>query len=190
MDAITLLKNDHKAVESLFKKFEKLREDQAEPQRELGGQIIELLSVHAVVEEQFFYPAVREALPQSKRSILKSLEAHHAAKSLLAEVDRLTPESDRYIAKFLVLIDSVRHHVAEEEGQLFPQVREALGRKELAEIGDALEQAKKVAPTKPHPHAPDVPPGNLAVGAVAAIADRARTVGERVVGRARRSRSS
>jgi organic hydroperoxide reductase OsmC/OhrA len=73
-----------------------------------------------------------------------------------------------------VLIESVRHHVKEEEQELFPEVRKAIGRKEMAELGDALEQAKKTAPTRPHPKAPDTPPGNLVAGPAAGALDKAK----------------
>ena len=180
MDAITTLRNDHRDVEKLFK--EVLRtEDETKLQR-LGMEIIKELSIHAAIEEQIFYPAVLQALPREQRALVKSLEAHHAAKSMLAEVDRLTAASDRYKAKLEVLIDNVRHHIEEEEQDLFPKVRNALKPNELEEIGDLLETAKKVAPTKPHPHAPDTPPANLANLAVAVV-DRARTAGEEALRR-------
>ena len=180
MDAITILRNDHREVEKLFK--EVLRtEDEGKLQR-LGADIIKELSIHAAIEEQVFYPAVLQAVPKEERALVKSLEAHHAAKSMLAEIDRLAAASDRYKAKLEVLIDNVRHHVEEEEQGLFPKVRNVLGAKDLREIGDLMEQAKKVAPTKPHPHAPDTPPANFANLAVA-IVDRARTAGEEAVRR-------
>jgi hemerythrin superfamily protein len=178
MDAITMLRNDHRDVQKLFRQVESTT-DAAQLER-LGAQIIEMLSVHASIEEQVFYPAVEQALPRSASAVLKSLEAHHAAKSILAEVDRLTPGSDRYQPKLLVLIDNVRTHIAEEEQDMFPKLRDALGRKQLDEIGDLMDQARKLAPTKPHPHAPDTAPQNYANIAVG-IVDRARSAGENVV---------
>lgn len=167
-------------MEKLFK--EVLRTDDEAKLQRLGADIIKELSIHAAIEEQVFYPAVLQALPRQQRALVKSLEAHHAAKSMLAEIDRLAAASDRYKAKLEVLIDNVRHHVAEEEQDLFPKVRDALRPKDLQEIGDLMDQAKKVAPTKPHPHAPDTPPANFANLAVA-IVDRARTAGEEAVRR-------
>jgi len=70
-----------------------------------------------------------------------------------------------------VLIESVRHHVEEEEEQMFPKVREALGRKELRELGDVMEKSKVISPKRPHPKAPDTPPGNLVAGPSAAAVD-------------------
>lgn len=188
MDALSLLREDHREVEQLFRKVETAGRN-GDGLEEVGRQIIEELSRHASVEEQVFYPAVERALPNAERDILKSLEAHHAAKSILAEVDRLTAGHDRYQAKLLVLIDSVRQHVAEEEEALFPQVSRALSEAQLNEIGDLMEQAKRVAPSKPHPHAPDTPPGNLLNLAVAVV-DQARSVGEKAVRRVSGGRST
>ena len=75
----------------------------------------------------------------------------------------MSPEAERYDAKVTVLIESVRHHVEEEEQDMFPRVRKALSREQLSELGDLIERAKKVAPTRPHPKAPDEPPGNAIV---------------------------
>jgi hemerythrin superfamily protein len=180
MDAITLLKQDHKTVEALFKKFERTGPKAMGAQRELAERIVKELSIHAAIEEQVFYPAVREAVPDAEDHVLEALEEHHVVKWVASELDGMSPDAERFRAKMTVLIESVRHHVEEEEGQLFPQVRQALGRKALGEIGEALETAKKVAPSRPHPKAPDTPPGNLVAGA-ASLIDRARDVTRRRV---------
>ena len=176
-DAITLLKADHKSVEALFKRFEKAGDDAHKTKRQIVDKIIEELSVHAAIEEQVFYPAVREAVPDADDEVLEGLEEHHVAKWTLSELEGMDPEHERFKAKVTVLIESVRHHVEEEEAEMFPKVRQALGRKALTEIGDAMEQARKVAPTRPHPRQPDEPPGNLVAGPAAAALDRARKAG-------------
>ncbi len=172
MDAITLLRQDHKTVEKLFKQFEKAK--QPAEQRKLAGQVVKELSVHAAIEEMVFYPAVRERVPETEDMVLESLEEHHIVKWVLSELDGMKPDHERFKAKMTVLIENVRHHVEEEEGELFPKVRKAVGRKELGELGDAMEKAKKTAPTHPHPKAPDTPPGNLVAGPAAALVDKAR----------------
>lgn len=172
MDAITLLKQDHKTVEKLFKQFEKAT--QPAQQRKLAGQVIKELSTHAAIEEMLFYPAIRGRLPETEDTVLESLEEHHIVKWVLSELEDMKPDQERFKAKMTVLIENVRHHVEEEESELFPQVRKAVGRKDLAELGQALEKAKKTAPTRPHPKAPDTPPGNLAAGPAAAVVDRAK----------------
>lgn len=174
MDAITLLKQDHKTVEGLFKQFEKVAEGKPDKARQLADQIIRELSIHAAIEEQVFYPAVREGVPEAASDVLESLEEHHVVKWLLSELESMSPEHERFKAKMTVLMESVRHHVEEEENELFPEVRQVLKRKALAEVGEALEQAKNTAPTRPHPKAPDTPPGNVVAGGGAALVDRAR----------------
>ena len=174
MDAIALLRQDHREVERLFKQFEKAGPQAHKTRRNVADKVIKELSVHAVIEEQVFYPAIREAVPEAEDTVLESLEEHHVVKWTLAELDGMDPEAERFVPKMTVLMESVRHHVEEEEDELFPTVREALGRKQLAELGQAMEAAKKTAPTRPHPRAPDTPPGNLLAGAGAAVLDKAR----------------
>jgi hemerythrin superfamily protein len=182
-DAIVLLKDDHKAVERLFKEFEKLVRDDAAPsrKRKVVDRIIEELAVHAAIEEQRFYPAVRDRCEELDDTVLEGLEEHHVVKWTLSELEGMDPAHERFDAKVTVLIESVRHHVEEEEGEMFPLVREAMGRKALRELGDQLVEAKRTAPTKPHPKAPDEPPGNLVAGAGAAAADRVVDLTEKAV---------
>jgi hemerythrin superfamily protein len=173
MDAITLLKQDHKAVEKLFKQFEKTTAP-AE-QRKLAQRIVKELSVHAAIEEMVFYPAIRERVPDVEDTVLESLEEHYIVKWVLHELEDMKPDHERFKAKMTVMIESVRHHVEEEESELFPEVRKVIKRKELTELGEALEKAKKTAPTSPHPRAPDTPPGNLVAGPTAGVVDKAKT---------------
>jgi hemerythrin superfamily protein len=174
MDSITLLKADHKTVEQLFKRFEKAGGRAYGEKREIVDRMIEELSKHAAIEERLFYPVVRATVPSTESITLESLEEHHIVKWVLSELDGMSPENERFDAKVTVLIENVRHHVKEEEGELFPMVRDALGRAALNDLGDAMARAKKSAPTHPHPRAGDEPPGNLLVGAAAGVADRVR----------------
>ena len=183
MDAITLLKTDHRDVESLFKKFEAAGPKARKTKQQVVKRIIEELARHAAIEEQVFYPAVRKGVPAATDDVLESLEEHHVVKWTLSELQDLTADDERFTAKATVLIESVRHHVREEEGELFPKVRAALSRSELQTLGSQLADAKRVAPTRPHPRSPDTPPGNTMVGAVAAGLDRARRTGKGAVDR-------
>jgi hemerythrin superfamily protein len=150
VDAIVLLKNDHKTVEKLFKQYEKGKE-QASPaqKRELVDQILKELTTHAYIEETIFYPAAREAAPDSKDHVLESVEEHHVVAWLLAELQKLDPSAETFDAKVTVLIENTRHHVEEEEQEFFPEVRKAMGRKRLTELGARLEAAKPDAPSDP-----------------------------------------
>ncbi len=174
-DAIALLKADHRTVEKLFKSFEKSGDTAHRTKRKLVDDIIRELSVHAAIEEQFLYPAVRRDLPKAEDDALEAIEEHHVAKWILSELERMAPEDERFDAKVTVLIESVRHHVREEEQELFPEMRAGMSRKALVELGAQLAAGKRLAPTRPHPRSPDEPPANLIVGAVAGVVDRART---------------
>lgn len=172
MDAITLLKNDHRTVEQLFKRFEKAGDRAHVQKKQIVDRIIEELSVHAAIEEQVFYPVARAVVPDTEDDVLESLEEHHVVKWLLSELEDMEPEHERFDAKVTVLIESVRHHVEEEESDFFPKVRKQLGRNDLADLGEALAEAKKSAPTRPHPRLPDSGPGGAVGGAVAGVVDR------------------
>lgn len=171
-DAITMLKDDHKTVEQLFKRFEKAGERAHVEKRNVVDRLIEELSVHAAIEEQFFYPVVRATVPDTRDETLESIEEHRVVKWLLAELESMSPEDERFDAKVRVLIESVRRHVEEEEHDLFPKVRKELGRDSLSDLGKTMAEAAKLAPTHPHPRSPDTPPQNLLVGTAAGVADR------------------
>jgi hemerythrin superfamily protein len=183
MDAITMLKADHKTVEEMFKKFEGLGPRAMKGRRDVVDRIIRELSIHAVIEEVIFYPAIREMAEKNDVNdmVLEALEEHHVLKWTLKELEGMDPAHERFDAKVNVLMESVRHHVKEEEKALFPQVRRMFDRARLLELGDAMTQLKKTAPTRPHPKAPDEPPGNLVAGAAAAIADRTLEAGRRLL---------
>jgi hemerythrin-like domain-containing protein len=172
MDAIRILKDDHKTVEQLFKRFEKAGDGSYVEKRRLVDRMVEELSRHAAVEEQLFYPVARATVPGTDDIVLESLEEHHVVKWVLSELDGMDPRDERFDAKVSVLIENVRHHVKEEENEFFPKVRDELGRGALADLGDAMATARRAAPTHPHPRSPDTPPGNLVVGAAAGVVDR------------------
>jgi hemerythrin superfamily protein len=141
-DAIVLLKNDHKAVEKLFKQYEKLGDGAKKTKRKLVDQILAELALHATIEEEHFYPEIRRKVDDADDIVLEGYEEHHVLEMIMAELRTLDVEAENFDAKVTVLIEQVRHHVEEEEQEMFPKVREALGRTELRDIGDALEQAK------------------------------------------------
>ncbi|MER7817320.1 hemerythrin domain-containing protein [Streptomyces sp. NPDC096153] len=149
MDAIVLLREDHKTVEKLFKRFEKTDDDDTAERREIADRVIEELTVHAWIEEKVFYPAAREAAPETADHVLESIEEHHVVVWMLSEIKDLDPADERFKAKMSVLMENVRHHVEEEEQDWFPDVRKAMGRKRLTELGEQLEQEKRTAPREP-----------------------------------------
>jgi hemerythrin-like domain-containing protein len=179
MDAITLLRDDHRSVAQLFKQFESAGDNAHVEKRRIVDQIIEALSVHAAIEEQVFYPVARAAVDGVEDIVLESLEEHHIVKWTLSELDGLDPSEERFDAKVTVLIESVRHHVKEEETEFFPKVRAAMSKAALNDLGDALVSAKASAPTHPHPRASDTPPANAVASAISGVMDR---VGDNVSG--------
>ena len=185
MNAITLLKNDHKTVEELFKRFEKLGPRAVKSKRDVVDRIIRELSIHAVIEEMYLYPAVRQVAEggDAGSMVLESLEEHHIVKWVLSELEGMPADHERFDAKVTVLMENVRHHVKEEENDLFPQVNKLLGRGQLDELGEAMARAKKTVPTRPHPRSPDEPPGNIIAGAGAALMDKAVDAGRKLVRR-------
>ena len=105
--------------------------------------------MHTYIENEVMYPRVRELLPDLEEDVLESYEEHHVADLLVVELAALKPDAERFDAKTTVLIENVRHHIEEEENEWFPKVREGLGRKTLQEIGAAMLEARKKAPTRP-----------------------------------------
>ena len=171
MDAITLLKNDHKTVEDLFRRYEQAGDRAYVEKRRLVDRMIEELSRHAAVEEQLFYPATRATVPETEDIALESIEEHHIVKWELEELTRMDPRDERFDAKVSVLMENVRHHVEEEESDYFPKVRDELGRNDLQDLGEAMERVRAIAPTRPHPRLPQTPPFNIVAGLAAGAAD-------------------
>jgi hemerythrin superfamily protein len=173
MDAIASLKADHRKVEDLFTLFEGAGPRANKTKRKIVDAIISELSVHAVIEEQVFYPAVRAAMSDLEDDILEAIEEHHIVKWTLSELEDLAPAAKNFDAKVTVLMENVRHHVKEEERDLFPKVRKAMTRKQLNDLADALDEAKRTAPTRPHPRTPSEPPANAVAAPAIKIMDRA-----------------
>ncbi len=174
-DAITTLKDDHQRVEKLFKEYEDTTDRAIKTRQRLVDEITELLSVHAEIEELVLYPAARALSDDADATALERLEEHHLVKVVLAELQKLDPEDERFHPKVQVLIENVRHHVEEEETELFPELRAAFGRNDMKELGEAMEKARSWVPTRPHPGAPDEPPANAVLGLVTGLVDRVRS---------------
>ena len=149
-DAIAYLKADHRAVERLFRAYEKAGDRAFRTKRKLVDDMVRELVQHSAIEEQVFYPAARREVPSSTDDVLESLEEHHIVKWLLSELVGMDPANERFNAKVAVLVESVRHHIRDEEHDLFPEVRAQLGRKALVELGEQFQKAKRLAPTRPH----------------------------------------
>ncbi|WKN55734.1 hemerythrin domain-containing protein [Rhodococcus opacus] len=131
-------------------------------------EIIEALTVHTYIENESMYPEVRDlAPPDLEDDILESYEEHHVADVLVVELAAMEPDDERFDAKTTVLIESVEHHIEEEEQEWYPKVREELGRKQLQEMSarmlelrDKAPRLRGPSPTR-RPHAPHIPCGRL-----------------------------
>jgi hemerythrin superfamily protein len=142
VDATKLLSADHKEVKKLFKEYDKLAKGEAsdEEKQALAEEICTMLTVHATVEEELFYPAAREAMDE--QDLLDEAEVEHAsAKDLIAQIRGMSPSDELYDAKVKVLGEYIDHHVQEEEKELFPKVRKA--DLDLKELGASLEARKQ-----------------------------------------------
>ncbi len=140
-DAIALLKADHKEVKGLFEEYEQMAEAEAEAEERqtLAEQICDMLTVHATIEEEIFYPAARDSEVDS--DLLDEAEVEHAsAKDLIAQIKGMSPDDELYDAKVRVLGEYVNHHVEEEETEMFPKCRKA--KMDLASLGADLEMRK------------------------------------------------
>jgi hemerythrin superfamily protein len=171
-DVLALLVRDHKEVDELFEQFDDATETSATTLTGgLVSQLIEALSVHAAVEEQIVYPAMREALPDGETKVRDAIADHQKVKDTLAVLEQLAPIDDEVLSTVKALAKDVRAHVAEEESELFPRLAEALDEQKLQDMGRAIEKARKTAPTRPHSGASDKPPANVVGGAFDRVRD-------------------
>lgn len=137
MDAVSMLKQDHSKVKQLFQQFEEAEDTQTKKQ--IAQEAIKELKVHAALEEEVFYPAAREEIDEEEK-IDEAVEEHHVAKLLIAELSKMKPSDERFDAKFTVLAESVKHHIEEEESEMFPEVE---GELDTDSLGEKMAQRKQ-----------------------------------------------
>jgi len=135
LNAIQLLEEDHKYVKKAFKAFEEMDHQDHEAVKNLVTQVCDALEVHAKVEEELFYPATRKAIKDD--DLMNEAEVEHdSAKTLIRQLKRMKPGDPKYAATFTVLGEYVKHHVKEEESEMFPKARRR--RIDLQRLGDRL----------------------------------------------------
>ncbi len=140
-NAIDLLKEDHEKVKKAFKQFEKLDRSDTEACRELAEAVCADLRVHTTVEEEIFYPAVRDAI-EDEDIMNEAAVEHETAKMLIEQLENMDPDDPNYFATFTVLGEYVMHHVKEEEGEMFPQARKAK-QLDLEALGERMKARKE-----------------------------------------------
>jgi hemerythrin superfamily protein len=139
-DAIALLKSDHKKVKALFSEFDKLKDDGAdEDKAAIVAQICNELKIHTAIEEEIFYPAVRNAIEDSDL-MDEALVEHAGAKDLIAQLEDAAVDDDLYNAKVTVLGEQIDHHVKEEESSMFPKAQKA--KVDTAALGAKMTKRK------------------------------------------------
>lgn len=143
MDAVKLLKDDHKKVKELFRQYEKAGDRAHEKKQRIAEQVFAELEVHTKLEEDIFYPAVQaKGTKDQKELVAEGLEEHHVVDVLIGELKALNPENEQYDAKFKVLMENVEHHIEEEEGEMLPDAEKKLG-KEIDYLGEQMMHLKQ-----------------------------------------------
>ena len=136
MDAIKMLKKQHREVEALFKELEKAKS--AGPRRKTFEKIADALAIHATIEEKHFYPAAKKK--QTEDMLLESVEEHLQVKRVIADLLKLDANDPTFMAKATVLKEDIQHHVEEEEDELFPKVQKLLDDDELEAVAAAMQE--------------------------------------------------
>ncbi len=142
MNAIQLLKDDHKKVSALFEQLEPTTERAEKTREELFGKLKQELDIHAKIEESIFYPAIKQAA-ETRDIVMEGFEEHHVIKILLKELDSMPVGTEQWTAKLKVLKENVEHHVEEEEGEMFPKSKDVLETQQIDQLGAQMEEMKK-----------------------------------------------
>lgn len=172
MDAIEVLTRDHREVEALFTQYEAAADD--DTRTRVAHEIVHELAVHGEIEELRFYPRLRDAVDDGHALADEAVTEHVAIKQTLNDIDSMTAGDPGFDGRMRELMAEVRHHVTEEERELFPALRQALSEEDLRGLGDHLERARSLVPTRPHPNAPTSPIVKAAAGPPVALVDRIR----------------
>ena len=136
MDAISLLKSQHREVEDLFKQFEALGDKAGAEKKAVLTEITQKLTAHAAIEERLFYPEGRDV---DEDMTLEAYEEHGVMKDLIRKIGKTRASDETFEAKATVLKEIVEHHVEEEENKYFPECEEAFGQEKLEELGEEME---------------------------------------------------
>jgi hemerythrin-like domain-containing protein len=144
MNAITLLKEDHKKVKKLLNEVDDTTERAVKTREELFGKIKKEMDVHETIEEEIFYPALKEH-PKAKDIVLEGYEEHHVVDTIMGEISALSYDDEKWTAKFAVMKENIEHHIEEEEGDMFETAKKVFEDDELQELGRRMEERKKSA---------------------------------------------
>jgi hemerythrin-like domain-containing protein len=173
-DVIEVLTHDHREVEELFAKLEGASPGDGQTRRDLMDDVTIELMRHSVAEEMYLYPAARKYLPDGDEIADKEIAEHATAEKTLKALEKADAAGAEFSTLLVELVSDVRMHIREEEQELFPALADKASLEELYELGDKVQAAKRRAPTRPHPSAPDRPPLNKLLAPGAGFVDRLR----------------
>jgi hemerythrin-like domain-containing protein len=142
MDAMSLLKEDHRKVKKMLAELESTTERGVKTREELFTKVKQELVVHEAIEEEIFYPALKEH-PKTKEIALEGYEEHHVVDTVMAEIEGVAYDDEKWGAKFTVMKENLEHHIEEEEGEMFKQARQVFDDAELDDLGNRMEMRKK-----------------------------------------------
>jgi hemerythrin-like domain-containing protein len=142
MDALTLLKDDHEKVKKLLTELDSTTERAVKTREELFTKVKKELEVHESIEEEIFYPALKEH-PKAKELVLEAYEEHNVVDMVMAEISSVPFEDETWGAKLTVMKENVEHHIDEEESEMFKQARQVFDKDELSELGARMEARKQ-----------------------------------------------
>jgi hemerythrin superfamily protein len=143
MDALTLLRQDHDTVKKLLTEIKETTDRAEKTRGELFSRIKEELTVHEIIEEEIFYPALKEH-PKAKDIVLEGFEEHHVVDEIMGELEATDVTDETWGAKFKVMKENIEHHIEEEEGEMFTQARQVFETDELEQLGERMAELKKV----------------------------------------------
>ncbi|MDA8371245.1 MAG: hemerythrin domain-containing protein [Nocardiopsaceae bacterium] len=172
-DLIDIIVSDHRDVERIFTELEKGTAS-PEQRKQMVDHVIAELVRHSVAEEQYMYPAARKALADGDALADHELEEHAEAEQVMKDLSETEATDPRFEELLQKLMSDIRHHIEGEENEFLPRLKAACSKAELQDLGRRVQQAKKVAPTRPHPMAPDTPPANRILNPGAGLVDRMR----------------
>jgi hypothetical protein len=144
MDALTLLRKDHDKVKTLLRELEPTTERAEKTRTELFQQIKTELTVHEIIEEEIFYPTLKQH-PKAREIVLEGYEEHDVVDTLMGELEALPVDDETWGPKAKVMIENIEHHIEEEEGEMFQKARQVFDREELEQLGRVMEARKQEA---------------------------------------------
>jgi hemerythrin-like domain-containing protein len=142
MNALSLLEEDHKRVKKMLAELDSTTERGVKTREELFTKLKQELEIHEAIEEEIFYPALKEH-PKAKDIVLEAYEEHNVVDMVMAEIQEVAFDDERWGAKLTVMKENLEHHIEEEEGEMFKQARQVFEREELEELGERMESRKQ-----------------------------------------------